>query len=94
MRAKSAAVEAWACVAERNAIAYVMKEGIATSAPAGKPKPSTRRTKPGRARSLLGGRDRMKAGTPMVNQPVIVTWIGWKGASTAKITVNMAMIAE
>src|SRR6516162_299314 len=40
---------------------------------------STRRTKPGLARSLLGASDRMNDGMPMVNHAAMVTWMGWNG---------------
>ncbi len=39
----------------------------------------TRLTNPGRARSLFGASDRMKAGMPIVNQAAIVTWRGRNG---------------
>ena len=50
-----------------------------TVMPAGIARRNTRRTKPSRARSQLGANDSTKAGIPIVNQPVIVTWIGSKG---------------
>ena len=44
--------------------------------PAGSAEVITRRTKPVRARSLLGANDSTNAGMPMVNQAAMVTWIG------------------
>ena len=43
------------------------------STPEGIAKDSTRLTKPSRGRSVFGASERMNAGMPMVNQPVIVT---------------------
>ena len=52
------------------------------STPDGSAEVITRRTKPVRARSLLGARDSTKAGMPMVNHAAMVTWIGWNGYSS------------
>ena len=98
MSATSAAVDAWAaCWAvgwgSRTAM-NVANEATATTAPAGKPNRITLPTKPSLARSLLGGSERMKAGMPIVNHPVIVTWMGWKGKGTANSRTRIARIDE
>ena len=67
---------------------------MATTTPEGRASCKTRRANPGRARSWLGASDSRNAGTPMVNHPVIVTWMGCRGNGSCQIPTSSAISTE